>query len=280
MARQIGGGIPRGPVLSSTGELIPPEQALIRAVTEPLDRLAANAKRITGKTWEIANTPLADLAFGEGKTRQALVGNVDGMIAAAQREMDQRAARGEQVGYWDALKTVGLLGAGRSAADTGAGFTTPFSLTTFGLGGVLPRAAKAAQALRSGVSELGLFGRLANMLERNAPAVNRVLAESAPALRNTQTAISGVFGAKGAYDAGKNAPAALQGDPAALERMLGGLSTSAFGGAGVADRFRIAHVPMRDLPNEVLPANASVVASNYTGPGLTYEEALRIVSEE
>ena len=113
--------------------------------------LAANQKPAAPKkqsgarrAWEVVNTPVADLVGGEGTTRNFLVGDVDRMINSAQRDLDQRAARGEEITYWDALKSVGALGMSKDAADFAASFTSPVSLLTSGLG-VLGKGVKAAK---------------------------------------------------------------------------------------------------------------------------------------
>jgi hypothetical protein len=210
------------------------------------------SKGFVKKAWEVANTPIADLAGGEGTTRKFLVGDVDRMMAAAQRELDQRAARGEEITYWDALKSVGGLGMGKDAADFVASFTSPVGLATSFLG-LLGKGAKAAK----------------------------------PALKATQQLVGTMMGVPAAYGLATGHP--LDTIKSTAKVLTGGQSdvspdqarqdlSNASGVAGAfgsgLNRFDFARGRLQNIPGE-LPTKQRISYSDHDNSLISMEEATR-----
>jgi hypothetical protein len=213
----------------------------------------SGSKGFVKKAWEVANTPIADLAGGEGTTRKFLVGDVDRMMAAAQRELDQRAARGEEITYWDALKSVGGLGMGKDAADFVASFTSPVGLATSFLG-LLGKGAKAAK----------------------------------PALRATQQLLGTLMGAPAAYGLATGQP--LETLKSTAKVLTGGQSdvspdrarqdlANASGVAGAfgsgLSRFDFARGRLQNIPGELPAKQQRISYSNHDNSLISMEEAVR-----
>lgn len=183
-------------------------------------------KGTLAKTWENINTPVGDLAFGQGATKRVMSGGRDFKQEQNAEEMNMlsKAAHGEDITIGDRARHF-LFGAGDSAEDTAQSFTSPLGLAMMAAGGV-GRAGKSLQTLgKVGVQEaMPYLARVApNVVNKLAPAANAI----------TKAAGAG-FGLHGAYDAlfGGEEGESL---PDKTGRVLTDLSNVSAGGAGVRE---------------------------------------------
>lgn len=179
------------------------------------------------KAWRVANTPVADLAFGKDTTKTALLGHdIDQKIDDEDMANLSAAAHGDKEGVDTGFfGKAGLMRMGRSAERTAESFTSPIGIGLMALGTV----AKGGQALNS-MGKVGAAAPELNTLARVAP---RATAALTPAAKAGGTAAGVGFGANALSEMGGRREGETSADTA--ERNLSAGSQVAFGAHGVAD---------------------------------------------
>jgi hypothetical protein len=241
------------PIMNPLGNKLPFFGPYNRESTE-------NVKSIPQRLWDWANTGLIS-----GDT-------IIGATSGATREEVERAMQDIDPDhpYKQAARTF-ALGAYKDLADLASSFTSPLSLALGGVGGLAVRGNAARKALQSGLR----LNRGRQLALQAAPAANTVLAGAGAG-----------FSARGAHDLATGKPLEtlasaaniLTGEQStvspqeARKPLLGGAAL--FGGAaGAVSPFRFSRVPLRDLPDQVLPQNTWISASNHDNSPITFEQA-------
>jgi hypothetical protein len=150
-------------------------------------------------------------------------------------------------------------------------FTSPLSLALLGVGAT----AKAGNAVQKLAQTGQQLNRAQQMAMRTAPAAKNILAGAGAG-----------FSGKGSYDLATGKPidtllsagAVLGGgqsrvSPEQARKSLQGGAMLFGGAAGTVSPFRFSQVPLREIPNYVLPENAWISASNHNNIPLTVDQA-------